>query len=145
MSRKTFVTSDFFVTTTEREARKALFSLPHNLPHISLLKEDTIIHSTRFLFDDKEKATQYHVDVSMMSLNDQYVRFNLHVSYVNGHSFSFDSEINHVLYQFEQSVHASVKNNFDCLHMVERRKPAAKKGFSFVNYLLSLLVSKYHY
>ena len=145
MSRKTFVSSDFFVTTTEKEARRALFSLPENLPHISLLKEDTIIHSTRFLFEEKEKATQYYVDVSMMSLNDQYVRFNLHVSYTSGHSFSADTEINQVLYQFEQSIHASVKNNFDCLHMVERRKPSAKKGFSVVNYLLSLLVSKYHY
>ena len=145
MSRKTFVSSDFFVTTNEKEARKALFSLPENLSHITLLKDDTVIHSTRFLFDDTEKSTQYYVDVSMMSLNDQYVRFNLHVSYTNGHSFSFDTEINQVLYQFEQSIHASVRNNFECLHMVERRKPSAKKGFSFVNTLLSLVLSKYHY
>jgi hypothetical protein len=145
MSRKNFVSSDFFVTSSETEAKKALCSLPEHLPHISLLKEDTIIHSTRFLFEDIEKTTQYYVDVSIMSLNDQYVRFNMHVSYTNGHAFTSNTEINTVLYQFEQSIHAAVKNNFDCLHLVDRRKPATKKGFSFMNSIMSLLVSRYHY
>lgn len=145
MSRQNFVSSDFFVTTSEKEARAALCSLPKHLPHITLLKEDTVIHSTRFLFEDQEKSMQYNVNVSVMSLNDQYVRFNLHVSYTNGHAFNSDTEISNVLYQFEQSIHASIKNNFDCLHLVDRRKPAQKKGFSFVNSIMSLLVSRYHY
>ena len=145
MSRQNFVSSDFFVTTSEKEAKRALCSLSQHLSHISLLKEDTIIHSTRFLFEDVERSCQYYVDVSIMSLNDQYVRFNLHVSYTNGHTFNSNTEINNVLYQFEQSIHASLKNNFDCLHLVDRRKPAPKKGFSFMNSLMSLLVSKYHY
>lgn len=145
MSRQNFVSSDFFVTTSEKEAKHALLSLPRHLPHISLLKDDIIVHSTRFLFEDIDKALQYYVDVSIMSLNDQYVRFNLHVTYTNGHSFNSNTGIKNILYQFEQSIHASVKNNFDCLHLVDRRKPATKKGFSFVNTILSLLVSRYHY
>ena len=145
MSRKNFVSSDFFVNTSEKEAKKALLALPEHLPHISLLKEDTVVQSTRFLFEDGGKSTQYYVDVSMMSLNDQYMRFALHVSYASGQVFSSDNEINMILYQFEQSVHASIKNNFDCLHLIDRKKPAAKKGFSLVNSLMSLLVSKYHY
>lgn len=145
MSRQNFVSSDFFVTTSEREAKQALLSLPQHVGHITLLKEDTLVHSTRFLFEELEKANQYYVDVSLMSLNDQYVRFNLHVSYTNGHAFNHDIEINGVLYQFEQAIHASIKNNFDCLHLVDRRKPAKKKGFSLFTALQSLLVSKYHY
>lgn len=145
MSRKSFVSSDFFVNTSEKDAKKALLALPDHLQHISLLKEDSVVQTTRFLFDNTEKSTQYYVDVSMMSLNDQYTRFNLHVSYTNGHSFNSDTEINLILYQFEQSVHASIKNNFDCLHLVDRKNPPPKKSFSFVNSLLSLLVSKYHY
>ena len=145
MSRKSFVSSDFFVTTSEKEARKALLALPEHLPHISLLKDDTVVQSTRFLFEDLDKSAQYYVDVSMMSLNDQYMRFNRHVTYSSGHVFNSETEINMILYQFEQSVHASIKNNFDCLHLIDRKKPVVKRGFSFVNSLMSLLVSKYHY
>jgi hypothetical protein len=145
MSRKNFVSSDFFVTTTEKDAKKALCSLPQHLPHITLLKDDTVVQSTRFLFEDTGKNMQYYVDVSIMSLNNLYVRFNLHASYTNGQAFTSDTEINSVLYQFEQSVHATLRDDFASLHLVERKKPEAKKGSSFVNTLLSLVLSKYHY
>jgi len=144
MSRQNFVSSDFFVTTSEKDAKKVLCSLAEHLPHVTLLKENTLVHSTRFLFEDVERKTQYYVDVSIMSLNDQYVRFNLHVSYTNGQAFNSDTEISNVLYQFEQSVHATLRDDFGSLHLVER-KPVSKKSSSFVNTFLSLVLSKYHY
>ena len=145
MSRKTFLTSDFFVTASEKEAKEILLSLPGHLSQLTLLKEDTIIHSTRFLFSSEEKATQYYVDVTILQLNDQYVRFNLHCSYTNGQMIQSDAEINAVLVQFEKSVFAAVNNDFSSLQIPTKPGTSPKKTFSVFDSLLSMVVSKYHY
>jgi len=145
MSRKTFLSSDFFVTASEKEAKNILLSLPGQLSQLTLLKEDTIIHSTRFLFSNEEKGTQYYVDVTILQLNDQFVRFSLHCSYTNGQMIQSDEEINAVLTQFEKSVFAAVNNDFSSLQPQKKPGPAPRKTFSIFDSLLSMVVSKYHY
>jgi hypothetical protein len=145
MSRKNFLSADFFVTASEKEAKRLLLSLPGHVSQLTLLKEDTIIHSTRFLFDNPEKGTQYYVDVTILQLNDQFVRFSLHASYTNGQAIQSETEIKNVLLQFEKSVYAAVNNDFSSLKQEPKRNEAPKKNFSIINSLLSLVVSKYHY
>jgi hypothetical protein len=145
MSRKNFLSADFFVTASETEAKRLLLSLPGHVSQLTLLKEDTIIHSTRFLFDNPEKGTQYYVDVTILQLNDQYVRFSLHGSYTNGQAIQTETEIRNVLLQFEKSIYAAVNNDFSSLKQEPKRRDTPKKNFSIINSLLSLVVSKYHY
>ena len=145
MSRKNFLSTDFFVTTSEKEAKRILLSLPGHVSQLTLLKEDNIIHSTRFLFHHPEKETQYYVDVTLLQLNDQYVRFSLHGSYTNGHFIQSDTEINQVLMQFEKSVFAAFNNDFSALQMPVKKSPSPKKSLAIFQSVLSLLVSRYHY
>ena len=145
MSRKNFLSTDFFVSASEKEAKNILLSLPGHLSQLTLLKEDTVIHSTRFLFDNAEKGTQYYVDVTILQLNDQFVRFSLHCSFTNGQSIQSETEIKNVLLQFEKSIYAGVNNDFSSLQPEPKRTAAPRKSFSIFNSLLSLVVSKYHY
>lgn len=143
MSRKNFLSTDFFVATSETEAKRILRLLPGNVSQLTLLKEDTIVHSTRFLYHNQEKGTQCYVDVTLLQLNEQFVRFSLHGTYTNGQTIHSDTEIMNILTQFEQSVHAAINNDFSQLTQVKTAAP--KKGFSFIETLLSFVVSKYHY
>ena len=148
MLRQSFVSSDFFVSTSEKEAKRILLSLPGHLSQLTLLKEDNIVHSTRFLFLHPEKAAQYHVDVTMLQLNDQFVRFNLHGSYASGQSIlsiQAETEIRNVLLQFEKMIHAAINNDFSSLYSEPKNSANPKKSFSLFQSLLSLVVSKYHY
>lgn len=145
MSRKNFLSTDFFVTASEKEARNILLSLPGQLSQLTLLKEDTIIHSTRFLFENLEKGTKYYVDVTMLPLNDQYVRFSLHCSFTNGQPIQSGNEIKNVLQQFERSIFAAANNDFATLYQEPKRRERQKKSLSLINYLLSIIISKYHY
>ena len=143
MSRKNFLSSDFFIATSENEAKRILRLLPGHVSELTLLKEDTVIHSTRFLYHNQEKGSQCYVDVTILQLNDQYVRFSLHGSYTNGQSIQSDAEITNILNQFEKSVHAAVSNDFSQIE--QAKQPTTKKSFSLLESLMSLLVSKYHY
>lgn len=145
MSRKNFLSSDFFATTSEEEAKKAICSLPRHIPDITLLKENTLVQSVRFLYEHKEKSVQFYVDVSILPLNNQCVRFSLHCSYTNGHSFHSDNDISNALYNFEQSIQAVVNNDFSFLNVSEKTKPSSKKGSYLGNAIFSLFFSKYHY
>jgi hypothetical protein len=145
MSRKNFLSIDFFVPTSESEARRILLSLPGHFSQLTLLKEDTIIHSTRFLYDHSEKGLQYYVDVSILPLNDQYVRFCLHGMHTNGQIIQDDAEIKNVLLLFERSIHAGFTNDFSFLEEETKTSNNRTKSFSLVQSFLSIFLSKYHY
>ena len=145
MSRKSFISTDFFVTASETEAKRILLLLPGNISQLTLLKEDTIIHSTRFLYESEEKATQYYVDVTILQLNDQFVRFSLHGSYTNGQTIQSDAEIKNVLQRFELSVYAGINNDFSSLQTPQKTIATPKKSYSLINSFISLFLSKYHY
>ncbi len=145
MSRKNFLSTDFFVTASEAEAKQALCSIPLHLSHITLLKENLLLQSMRFLYENRDKTIKIYVDVSILPLNDQCVRFRLHTSYTNGHSFHSDPDMSYALHHFEQAVNASLQNDFSSLLSTQSIKPAAKKSSYITNFFLSMVLSKYHY
>lgn len=142
MSRKNFLASDFFITASEKEAKELLFLLPTFISETSLPVENALVHKLRFLHKD-EKGEQYCVDVSLLPLNDQFVRVNLHVTYANGHAFGNDAAIAAVLQKFEQVIAAG--NNHQYAAAPEKKNAVEKKQPAFINMLLSLFLSKYHY
>lgn len=101
MPTQNFLSTDFFLLSSEEEARKLLFSLPSHYTNVTLLRENSLVHSTRFLFENTEKQVQHYIDVSLLPLNDQHVLVKLHGSYTNGKSFHADPDLMQALKQFE--------------------------------------------
>jgi hypothetical protein len=138
MPRQNFLSSDFFVSTSEAAAKAALLSIPEHLPNIKLVKENSLIQTMRFLYQHHDKTSDNYMDVSILPLNDQYVRFCLHASYSNGQAFHSDPAISNALFQFEKAVHAAISNDFSLIDATPAAK--SKKNQSlFLNTVLSLL------
>ena len=104
MPTQSFLSTDFFLLSSEKEAREVLLSLPDHHANITLLRENSILHTTRFLFENAEKQVQHYIDVSILPLNDQHVLVKLHGSFTNGKSFHTDNELVQSLKQFETSL-----------------------------------------
>lgn len=143
MPKQSFLSTDFFITASEEEATKALYLIPLHLPHITLLKENLLLHSMRFLYEHPDKAVQNYVDVSILPLDDQCVRFSLHGSYTNGKRIHSEPDISNALYHFEQSVYAAFKNDFSSLPVNNKMKQASKKSSSyFTHSFFSMILSR---
>ena len=93
----------------------------------------------RFLYEQPDKQFHNYMDVSILPLDDQYVRLSLHASYTNGQSFYSDPDISNALYYFEQSVYAALKNDFSCLYPEKKKKFAVKKASYFTSSFLSMI------
>ena len=111
MPRQTFLTRESFVDATEQHTRDSLLSIPAYLASIHFVSENRLGHAYRFLYDQKSKKTQYHIDVSVLPLNDQYTRISLHASHINGQAFYTDADLSFALHDFESAVHASIKGD----------------------------------
>jgi hypothetical protein len=101
-----------------------------------LLKDNNLIQAFRFLYEHREKAVQHYIDVTILPLDDSYVRFNLHGSHTNGRGIHADPDISHALQDFEQSVYAAVKNDFSVLAVPQKAK---QRSNSFGKTFFSLM------
>ena len=139
MPTQSFLSTDFFLIASEKEAKNVLLSLPQFHSNITLLKENTLVHSIRFLFEHTEKQIQNYVDVSVLPLNDVHVLVKLHGSYTNGKRFHADPDIRFALKQFENAV-CSLLQKYDCVTKKDQQPPVStKKSVFFTGNFLSLL------
>jgi hypothetical protein len=137
MPRQNFLSSDFFARTNEAIAKQALTKIPEHLPNIQFLKENALVQSMRFLYVHPDKQVHNYIDVSLLSLDDQYVRFSLHASYTNGQAFYTDPDISNALHNFEQAVQASLSNDYSYFN--QDKKVLPKKPSYIVNAFLSMI------
>ncbi len=91
----------------------------------------------RFLYEHEDKSLHNYMDVSMLRLDDQYVRFSLHASYTNGQAFFTDPQISYALYSFEQAVHAAIKKDFSSMH--NQQKPLRKRSLNVMQIAASFI------
>jgi hypothetical protein len=143
MPRQSFLSTEFFVIASEEEARTAVCLLPDHLPQITLLKENMLARSMRFLYEIPDKQVQVYIDVSILLLDNLHVCFSLHGSYPDGHAIHSDIDITNALQHFEQAVHAALKNDFSILQTQQPVKVAKRSSGYFVKALMSILFSKY--
>lgn len=113
MSRQTFLSKDFFVNTSETEAKQRILELPACIGNIKFVAEDTVRHSLRFVYERPADFPENYnyIDVSLLPLGMEQTRVSLHGSYVNGTVFHNDSLITNALYNFESAVHAAVQGS----------------------------------
>lgn len=137
MPRQNFLSKESFVDVNEKQTMESLLSIPEFVPHINLIKENKIIESNRFSFELPEKKLLYHIDVSVLPLNDQYTRVSLHASYANGHTFYSDADIAVALHEFESVIHAAVKGELTYYQPKQPKTSSSKKLFYFLTAFVS--------
>jgi hypothetical protein len=138
MPTQNFLTTDFFLLSSEEEAKRVLLSLPAHHANITLLRENSIVHSTRFLFENAEKQLQHYIDVSLLPLNDQHVLVKLHGSYTNGKSFNNDPDLAQALKQFEYVLCNLLQKDDPVASQTNRLLTTEKKTSFFTNAFFSL-------
>jgi len=143
MPRQSFLSTAFFVTASEHEAKKAVCSLPQHLPHIQLLKENTLAKSMRFLYEHTEKQIHTYIDVSILTVDPTFVCVSLHGSFTNGQSFYTDPDISHALQSFQQSLNAFLKNDFSAFQANATKKATKKRHGYFSRLFISIFPSRY--
>ena len=111
MPRQNFLSRESFVSATEQQAKDGLLSIPAFVSNISLIGENKMIQSYKFSYVQPTKNLQYHVDVSMLPLNEQYIRISLHGRHVSGQAFSEDADMAIALHDFEATLEATIKGD----------------------------------
>jgi hypothetical protein len=132
MSRKTFLSKESFVDATEKQTREKLARIPEHLSNITLVAENKINDSLRFLYESIESRALYQVEVSVLPLNDQFTRISLHASHTSGAAFHEDPDLSTALNDFESAVHAAIKDD------LINYRPLAFKAAESSNWLHSL-------
>ena len=111
MPRQNFLSKDFFVEVAESEARRSLLNLPHFSPHIKFIKENTLTHSFRYLYQPTDSKKHFQVDISLLPLDNTYTQVGLHLAYTNGQVLTTDAGAKTVLQLFEQVIQAALRGD----------------------------------
>ena len=101
MARKNFISKEFFVNATEQQTHETLFDIPRFISNIKLVNEHTPAHTVKFMYAKDETSLPYHVDVSLLPLDQNCTSVCLHIAYVNGQVFTKDNNILLSLINFE--------------------------------------------
>ena len=113
MTRKNFISKEFFVNATEQQTHETLFEIPQHVCNIKLVSKHTPAHTVKFLYEQEDANLQYHVDVSLLPLDQRCTSVCLHISYTNGHVFTKDSHIIHSLNNFESAIQSALKGTLE--------------------------------
>src|SRR3954462_3258049 len=104
MPRQNFLTRESFIDATAKQAKDSLLSIPAFAPNIKLVAENKLNESIRFSYELPMEEKQYHIDASILPLNEQYIRISLHGRYASGQAFNNDAEMAIVLHDFESAI-----------------------------------------
>lgn len=121
MTRKNFISKEFFVNAPERQTHETLFDIPEFVGNIKLVNKHTPAHTVKFLYEKEETNLQYHVDVSLLPLDQNCTSVCLHIAYTNGQVFTKDNNIIHSLNNFELAIQSALNGN------LATYQPLAKK------------------
>lgn len=111
MIRKNFISKEFFVNASEQQTHDTIFDIPHFVGNIKLVNKHTPAHTIKFLYEREEGNLQYHVDVSLLPLDQHCTSVCLHISYTNGQVFTKDSNIINSLNNFETAIQSALKGS----------------------------------
>lgn len=135
MPRQNYLSKESFVAATAQQARESLLSIPAFVSSVSLLADNRMIESIRFSYEDVMTKVLYHIDVSVLALNDQYTRISLHGTYSNGQAFTNHTDIALVLHDFESAIEAAIKGDASLYKPHQPRLSHTKKFVLFASTL----------
>jgi hypothetical protein len=131
MPRQNFLSRESFVDASEKQAKDSLLSIPAFAPNIKLVAENKMIETIRFSYELPVKHTIYFIDVTVMPLNEQYIRISLHGRHANGQAFHNDSDMAIALHDFESAIQAALKEDVSLYKPYEPKVSNSKKLIQF--------------
>lgn len=108
MPRQTFLSKETFINANEQHLRQLILNLPDYIPGFVLRGENKLIEQIRFS-STSTKNCPYVIDISVLTLNDQYTRLSIHTAYENGKAFVSDPEMNMMMHEIEAAIQAAAK------------------------------------
>lgn len=127
MPRHNFLSKESFVEATELQAKQSLLSIPVFASNIRLLAENRMLQTFKFSYQLPQKQLAYHVDVTILPLDNQYTRISLHGRHCNGHSFENDADMAIALHDFETAIQAAVKGDVTSYKPYQPKERKSKK------------------
>ena len=138
MARKNFISKEFFVNATEQQTHETLFDIPQFVENIKLVNKYTPAHTIKFLYEGDESNLQYHVDVSLLPLDQQCTSVCLHITYTNGQVFTKDNNILRSLNNFESAIQYALKGSLSSYQPAPQKQ---NKITQFANATMMLVAS----
>ena len=127
MARQNFLSKESFVAATEKQVKDSLFCIPAFASNIRLVAENKMIESIRFSYEDLANAQQFFIDVTVLPLNDQYMRVSLKGTYVSGKILEDSAALAIVLHDFESAIDAALKDDISLYHPNQPRQSSGTK------------------
>ncbi|MFL5740542.1 MAG: hypothetical protein ACJ75B_10025 [Flavisolibacter sp.] len=131
MPRQNFLSRESFVMATEKQTKDSILSIPAFATNIKLIEENKMIEIIRFSYEMPVKHTQYLIDVTIMPLNEQYIRVSLHGRHANGKTFHNDADMAIALHDFESAIQAALKEDASLYKPFEPKVSSSKKLMQF--------------
>ncbi len=138
MPRQNFLSRETFVDASEKQTRDSLLAVPSFVPNITLIGENKMIESFKFSYRQPLKETIYHIDVSILTLNEKYTRISMHGTYDNGQAFHTDADMALALHDFESAIIAALKGDTSLYRPFE---PRVKNTRKFLQLTLAFVAS----
>lgn len=138
MPRQNFLSRESFFEASEIQARESLLSIPVFVPNIKLIAENTKLQSFKFWYQLPQKNLEYHVDVTLLRLDNQYTRISLHGEHSSGKAFGNDADMAIALHDFESAIQAALKGD---VSSYQPRKPKEKKSKKFLQLTAAFVAS----
>lgn len=138
MPRQNFLSREAFVEATEIQAKESLLSIPVFVPNIKLIAENTKLQSFKFRYQLPQKNMEYHVDVTVLPLDSQFIRISLHGEHSNGEAFDNDADMVMALHDFESAIEAALKGD---VSSYQPYKPKEKKSKKFLQFTAAFVAS----
>lgn len=127
MPRQNFLSRESFVEATEQQAKESVLSIPVFASNIKLFAENKVLQTFKFIYQLPQKQAEYHVDVTILPLDNQYTRISLHGRHCNGESFANDSDMAIALHDFESAIQAAVKGDVTSYKPYQPKERKTKK------------------
>ena len=127
MARQNFLSKESFVAATEKQVKDSLFCIPAFASNIRLVAENKMIESIRFSYENSANAQQFFIDVTVLPLNDQYMRVSLKGTHVSGKILDDSASMAVVLHDFESAIDAALKDDISLYHPNQPRQSSGTK------------------
>lgn len=137
MPRQNFLAKESFVNASEKATKESLMSIPVFASNIKLIAENQKLHSFRFLYEHVAKKIKYHVDVSVLPLNDQFTRLSLHGTHINAEAFEHDADMAMALHNFELAANAAINGDSSLYKPYEKKTGSSKKIIQLTTSLIA--------
>jgi len=132
MPRQNYLTRESFVDASEKQIRDSLLTIPTFASNIKLISENKLTDSIRFNYELAPKKLDYHINISVLRLNEKYTRISLHATYANGQAFQHNSDISIALHDFESAIHAAIKGDSSTYKPYQPKESFSKRAVHFV-------------